>query len=153
MIKIGHAWVDMNAVSAICENRSESGYSLFMNSGRIIGLPDVTEEEVIQVLEACGLIGSCEVGTVMGLLTMEELAELKKVFRGGMCWVAQDGNGHTYAYTKKPEKGPFAWRSEASAIVRLKAGDYDALSFEDPEPLGLAALFGQEDAEDVGSDQ
>lgn len=152
MIKIGHAWVDMNAVSAVCENRSEPGWSLFLNSGRIVGLPDVTEADVIQALERCGL--SEEDGeNPPASFSEAEYAELHRAYVDGYFWAAQDSNGHTYAYTEKPEKGSFAWRSEAAGILRLKAGDYDALSFEDAEPLELAALFAQEDAEDDGSDQ
>lgn len=140
MIKIGHAWVDMGSVSAICENRSEPGYSMFLNSGRIIGLPDVTEDEVIQALERCGL--SEEDGEIPPASFSEaEYAELHRAYVDGYFWAAQDSNGHTYAYTEKPEKGSFAWRSETAGIVRLRAGDYAALDFELAEPLSLEAMF------------
>lgn len=149
MIRIGHTWVDMNAVSAICENRSESGYSLFLNSGRIIGLPDVTEEEVIRVLEACGLIEGYAPATDMTVFTVDELVELEEVLRHGLRWIAQDVDGKTFAYRHKPEKGSTGWMDGTSTVLRLKAGDYDALSFDDSEPVDLKTLFTQGDDENA----
>ena len=152
MIKIGHAWVDMSAVSAICENRSESGYSMFLNSGRIIGLPDVTEEEVVEVLVRCGMIDGLAVGIDMAVFTVEELAELEEVFRHGLRWIAQDPDGKTFAYESKPVKLSSGWADSDNLACRLKAGDYDALDFEDAEPVDLKELFTQGDAEDAWSD-
>lgn len=149
MIRIGHTWVDMNAVSAICENRSESGYSLFLNSGRIIGLPDVTEEEVLQVLEACGLIGGDAPVVDMAVFTVDELMELEEKFRHGLRWIAQDIDGNTFAYETKPEKLSGGWAATDNFVCRLRAGDYDALSFEDSEPVDLKAVFTQGEPEDV----
>lgn len=152
MIRIGHTWVDMNAVSAICENRSESGYSMFLNSGRIIGLPDITEEEVVEVLVRCGLIDSCEVGIDMAVFTVDELAELEETFRHGLRWIAQDVDGKNFAYLHKPEKRSHGWVAAGTQAFRLKAGDYDALSYEDAEPVDLKELFTQGDDEDAGTD-
>jgi len=149
MVRIGHAWVDMNAVSAICEIRGESGYSMFLNSGRIIGLPDVTEEEVLQVLEACGLIEGDAPTIDMTVFTVDELVELEEVFRHGLRWIAQDSDGKTFAYETKPEKLSGGWADSDNLARRLRAGDYDALDFEDAEPVDLKALFTQGDAEDV----
>lgn len=149
MVRIGHAWVDMNAVSAICEIRGESGYSMFLNSGRIIGLPDVTEAEVIHVLEACGLIEGDAPAIDMTVFTVDELAELEETFRHGLRWIAQDSDGKTFAYETKPEKLSGAWAATDNFACRLKAGDYDALSYEDAEPVDLKAVFTQGDAENV----
>lgn len=149
MIKIGHAWVDMGSVSAICENRSESGYSMFLNSGRIIGLPDVTEEEVIQVLEVCGLIEGDAPAVDMAVFTVDELVELEETFRHGLRWIAKDSDGKTFAYRLKPEKDSHTWADDEVTVYRLKAGDYDALSFEDSEPVDLMDVLGVRCSEDA----
>lgn len=56
MIRLGNAWVDMNAVSAVVPTRDAPGFSLFLNSGRIIGMPGVSEKEVVAALVEGGRI-------------------------------------------------------------------------------------------------
>lgn len=144
MIKLGHAWVDMNAVSAICENRGESGWSLFLSSGRIVGLTDVTEEEVVQALERCGMIEETPTAIDIYNLTAGELEELAEAARDGFLWAAQDKDGKSFAYPVSPVKRSSTWMGNGSGFRRLKAGDYGALSFDQDAPLDLAELFGLE---------
>lgn len=56
MIKLGDAYVDMRAVSAVVPSKDVPGFSLFLNSGRIIGLTNVSREEVVDALKSSGRI-------------------------------------------------------------------------------------------------
>lgn len=44
--KFGEVYVDMNAVDAASPCREEPGYSLFLRGGRILCLPNVTQEQI-----------------------------------------------------------------------------------------------------------
>lgn len=54
MVKLGDAFVSLDSVELIAPARDGSGYSVFLACGRIINLRNVTEIDVIQVLNGAG---------------------------------------------------------------------------------------------------
>lgn len=152
MVKLGDVYVDLNVVDAIAPMRGViRGYTLFLSSGRNMDVAGVTEEEVETVLVAGGLLEQAKEDDprpLRSLFTNEELAELAVAVRGGFCWAAKDSVGPVYAYSEEPAKGKAAWinNDDVSRTLRLRAGDYDILSFDDVVPLYIPIIF-KEDVE------
>lgn len=151
MVKLGDAYVDLNAVDAIVPMRGVmGGYSVYLTSGRFFDLPGLTEGEVEPVLETAGLLEPDveETGRLMLRdkdFSGEELAELLKANARGFLYVAKDSGGQVYAYSEEPTKGQNSWINDDSVshTLRMKAGNYDILSFEDALPVFIPAIFGE----------
>lgn len=153
MVKIGDAYVDLNAVDAIVPMRGVmDGYCVYLSSGRFFDLPGLTEGEVESVLETSGLFEpECEETGRLLLrdadFSSAELAELLKAAARGFLYLAKDSGGQVYAYSEEPKKGQASWINDdsTSRTLRMKAGSYDVLTFEDVLPVFIPAIF-EEDA-------
>ena len=154
MVKLGDAYVDLNAVDAIVPMRGVmDGYSVYLSSGRFFDVSGLTEGEVESVLEAGGLFEpECEETGRLLLrdtdFTGEELAELLKATARGFFYLAKDSGGQVYAYSEEPKKGQASWINDdtVSRTLRMNAGNYDVLSFDDVVPMYIPAIF-EEDME------
>lgn len=154
MVKLGDAYVDLNAVDAIAPMRGVvRGYTIFLSSGRNMDIADVTQEEVEAVLVAEGLLepGPNETGRLLFRdkdFSNEELAELMTAVARGFLYLAKDSGGQVYAYTEEPQKGEKSWLNDdtISRTLRMRAGNYDILSFDDVVPIFIPAIF-EEDME------
>ena len=154
MVKLGDVYVDLNVVDAIAPMRGVvRGYTLFLSSGRNMDVAGVTEEEVETVLIAGGLLEPDPEETGRLLLrdkdfSSEELEELLKANARGFLYLAKDSGGQVYAYTEEPRKGEKSWLNDdmVSRTLRMRAGNYDILSFDDVLPIFIPTIF-EEDAE------
>lgn len=63
--KFDEVYVDMNAVDAASPCREEPGYSLFLRGGRILCLPNVTQEQVEKALRDAGKFWPLEEGVAL----------------------------------------------------------------------------------------
>ena len=54
MAKFGDVYVDMKTVEAASPCREEPGYSLFLSGGRILCLPNATQEQIGTALRNAG---------------------------------------------------------------------------------------------------
>jgi len=147
MVKLGDVYVDLNAVDAVAPMRGVmSGYSVYLSSGRFFDVPGLTEDEVEAALVTGGLLEQPEEDDprpLRSLFTSEELAELITAVRDGFYWAAKDSAGPVYAYSEEPTKGKAAWinNDDVSRTLRLRAGDYDCLSFDDMVPIYIPTIF------------
>lgn len=146
MVKLGDAFIELSAVEAIAPIRDSSGYAVFLTGGRIMNLNDVTEDEVMRVLNDSGYLDLAIPAAlpVVAKLTPPERAELSNVYVRGYRFVAKDQNGSTYAYTELPIRGERSWVNddERSNVFRLR-NDFADLDFTDEAPLDLAHLFAE----------
>ena len=65
MAKFGDVYVDMRAVEAASPCREEPGYSLFLSGGRILCLPNVTQEQIETALRDSGKFWPLEGGVAL----------------------------------------------------------------------------------------
>ena len=149
MVKLGDVYVDLNTVDAIAPMRGViRGYTLFLSSGRNMDVAGVTEQEVETILIAAGLLESDLEETGRLLLrdkdfSSKELEELLKANACGFLYLAKDSGGQVYAYTEKPRKGEKSWLNDdtVSRTLRMTAGYYDILSFDDVLPIYIPTIF------------
>lgn len=149
MVKLGDVYVDLNAVDAVAPMRGViRGYTLFLSSGRNMDVAGVTKEEVETVLIAGGLLEPDPEETGRLLLrdkdfSNEELAELMTAVACGFLYLAKDSGGQVYAYTEEPQKGEKSWLNDdtVSRTLRMRAGNYDILSFDDVLPIFIPTIF------------
>ena len=154
MVKVGDVYVDLNAVDAIAPMRGViRGYTLFLSSGRNMDVAGVTEEKIEHALIEGGLLEPDPDETGRLLLrdkdfSNEELAELMTAVARGFLYLAKDSGGQVYAYTEEPQKGEKSWLNDdtVSRTLRMRAGNYDILSFDDVLPIFIPTLF-EEDME------
>lgn len=150
MIKIGDVYLDEASIQAIMPGASaplcsdpakRRNYSIYLATGKVI-IVTTSDDELQQLLISAGLLQRPDTFAADGKFTAEELEELSAVFRLGYRFAARDHDGKVFAYKGRPVKGKCTWQhDEAKRLYR----DYDALSFDDAEPLDLAALFVGED--------
>lgn len=147
MVKLGDSFIELSAVEAIAPIRDSIGYAVFLTGGRIMNLNDVTEGEVMRVLNDSGYLDLAIPAAlpVVAELTPPERAELSNVYIRGFRYAARDRGGAVFAYTKCPAKGETSWINDddESAVWRLR-NSYDCLSFMDAAPLDLAGLFAED---------
>lgn len=146
MVRIGNVFLEGTAVEAIVPEyltqRSAGkevtqGWDIYFAGGTVVSLK-VSEEDLRPLLEEAGY-QTPESGPVEDLaLTPGELEELAVAFRAGYLFAARDGDGKVFAYKGKPKKGKMSWQHDEAKRMHQ---DYLAVSFDDPEPLDLAALF------------
>ena len=74
--------------------------------------------------------------------TIGELDELKARYEQGYLFAAKDEDGKAFVYTARPTKGKASWINDddTSTVRRLHCG-FDALSFDDDNPLEIASLL------------
>lgn len=152
MVKIGKAFVSLDSVEAVAPIKGETGYAIFLISGHIVRLHDVTEADVVTALTCGGMLDPpCEpppksFRSLCLALTVDELAELRDVLDSGYQFVAKDANGQVFAYSRAPRKGQSSWINDdvASRVKKLRHGVYAALSFEDAEPICIWKVIAEE---------
>lgn len=104
-------------------------------------------DEAHAALAAVGAISPGNTASMSEMFTETEVAALRFAFRSGMRYAAKDKSGQVFVYELPPEKGEKSWVNDDShsRVGRVK-GDYFALSFDDPYPLDLQVVFGEDDA-------
>lgn len=151
MVKIGAVYVNLEAVEAVAPSFDGNGYKFFLAGGRAIEAENVTEYDLTEVLSREGyyVLPDVEGETppLADCFTGAELEELAKTRVQGYSYVAKDYNGQVFVYVREPAKGSASWLNETrDSVVRLRAGSYDALSFEDIVPLHIGTIM-----EEMGS--
>lgn len=146
MVRIGNVFLEGTAVEAIVPEyltqRSAGksvtqGWDIHLAGGSVVSLK-VSEEELRPLLEEAGYQTAGSEPAEDLPFTSGELEELATAFRAGFLFVARDGDGKVFAYKGKPKKGKMSWQHD---VAKRLYRDYAAVSFDDPEPLDLAALF------------
>lgn len=76
------------------------------------------------------------------VFTPGELDELKTRYEQGYLFAAKDEDGKAFVFTARPTKGKASWINDddTSTVRRLRYG-FDALSFDDDNPLEIASLL------------
>ena len=146
MIKIGDVYLDEASIQAIMPGASapscgdpakRRNYTVYLATGKVI-IVTTSDDELQRLLTRAGLLQQPDFCAADGQFTADELEELASVFRIGYLFAARDHDGKVFAYKGKPVKGKYTWQhDEAKRLYR----DYDALAFEDAEPVDLTALF------------
>lgn len=63
-------------------------------------------------------------------------------YEQGFRFAAKDQNGKAFVYSAKPTKGKESWlNNDYESELRRLRGGFDALSFDDEEPLEISALL------------
>lgn len=148
MIKIGRCYFNESEIAAIEPDRDGDSADVFLARGSVIHV-DVHEGDLQALLERAGILQT--VGDPISLLEFSpvEHGALWQAWNDGYLYVAKDSTSQVYAYIGMPEKGRQTWRdSNSGEAPKRLPGDYSALSFEDDEPLSLAALFYSDAGED-----
>lgn len=103
-------------------------------------------EETAKALERVGLLEpanakAAEIEPWM-MFTPGELDELRTRYEQGFRFAARDKNGKAFVYSAKPTKGKESWlNNDCESELRRLRGDFDALSFDDEEPLEISVLL------------
>lgn len=81
-------------------------------------------------------------GNPIRAFTIGELDELKARYEQGYLFAAKDEDGKAFVFTARPTKGKASWINDddTSTVRRLHCG-FDALSFDDDNPLEIASLL------------
>ena len=80
--------------------------------------------------------------------TLGELDELKVRYEQGYLFAAKDEDGKAFVYTARPTKGKASWiNDDDTSIVRRLHCCFNALSFDDDNPLEIASLLDRLGAE------
>lgn len=146
MVRIGNVFLEGTAVEAIVPEyltqrtagkAVTQGWDIHLAGGTVISL-NVSEEELRPLLEEAGYQTSEPEQTENPQFTPGELEEMATAFRAGFLFVARDGDGKVFAYKGRPKKGKISWQHD---VAKRLYQDYTAVSFDDPEPLDLTALF------------
>lgn len=109
-------------------------------------LVKATMEEAVKVLERVGLLEPANAKTAeiepWIMFTPGELDEFRTRYEQGFRFAAKDQHGQAFVYSAKPMKGRASWINSdcESRVCRLRGG-FDALSFDDDEPLEISALL------------
>lgn len=149
MIKLGKAYFDESHIVAIMpttvplpEGGCVERFVVHVEGGHIFYW-DAEAEEVQQTLEAVGLIEP-DAQAEPPVFTRNEQAELYSVLERGFLYAAKDSDRRVWAYGQAPTKGDYSWQNDDSHsdVVRLTAGKYAALSFDDVYPLDIAVALG-----------
>ena len=81
-------------------------------------------------------------GNPIRAFTIGELDELKARYEQGYLFAAKDEDGKAFVYTARPTKGKVSWiNDDDTSIVRRLHCCFDALSFDDDNPLEIASLL------------
>lgn len=78
----------------------------------------------------------------MEVLQALTIDELKTRYEQGYLFAAKDEDGKAFVFTARPTKGKASWINDddTSTVRRLRYG-FDALSFDDDNPLEIASLL------------
>lgn len=148
MVKIGPVFLDLSLVAGA--EPVAGGYTVYLSTGHAILIRPLTEDAFMEALTRDGYLDQSEDDTEVSLaacFTSAELTELKGVWSLGFRYIAKEASGMVFAYVSEPHKGSVSWiNDDESAVTRLRAGSYDALSFEDIVPLHIGTIM-----EEMGS--
>lgn len=135
-----------DADGRIRHGASAEGLWVTMRSGNQMFLC-ASVDEAHAALAKVGAIFPDNADSTAEMFTDAEAAALRFAFRSGMRYAAKDKSGQVFVYELPPKKGEKSWVNDdsRSRVGRVK-GDYFALSFDDPYPLDLQVVFGEEDA-------
>jgi hypothetical protein len=74
-------------------------------------------------------------------LTEAQIKILKAALTLGFGWLAKDADGSTFLYEGKPKKEQNYWTNDTQAIKVSVEQVSDLVSWDDPEPLDIAATL------------
>lgn len=148
MIKLGNVIVNEEFIAAIEPERAppsdRPGIVITLSTGGTV-TSNAKMEEVRYVLERAGLIEPLERPARLISLFPHEVNELRWHLDRGYHYLAKDEDGRVFAFSERPTKGKSSWlNDDAVSSVKRLLGDYDALSFDDVEPLEITAVLNQE---------
>lgn len=103
-------------------------------------------DEAVKVLERVGLLEPANAKAAeiepWVMFTPGELDELSARYEQGFRFAAKDQDGKAFVYSAKPTKGNRSWlNNDYESELRRLRGGFDALSFDDEEPLEISALL------------
>lgn len=136
MIKLGGGYINEDYIEAIVPSLDGGKYVVMLTSGKAI--VSASEEEVRSALESVGLLLDHE--SIYVDLSENDRYWMENALVKGYRYIARDKTQQVFAYKEKPRKGQAEWGSDGDAM-RIK-GEYPFLSFEDDEPVKIAALLG-----------
>lgn len=154
MIRLGNAILNEDYIAAIRpanfksffeQEESVEGVIVHFSSGASLHV-NASVVEAGKVLERVGLIEPVEPKVSESVKLLDsEIYDLMAMYYAGFSFVAKDANGKVYAFSSRPTKGKTSWlNDDQNSWVRRLPGEFAALSFEDAEPLDIAAALGLE---------
>ena len=136
MIRFGNTIVNEDEILTITE-LDTGDITVIFRGGVSLSLGISLDEAHVALVKA-GLIEPLTVRQA-GVFLQEELAELGKRYAEGFHYAGKDKDGTVWAYSLLPKKGAGSWLNDDahSKVVRLEAGPYAALFFDDELPLAI----------------
>lgn len=149
MIRVGDTILNEDFIAAIrpanddglivpAERATLTIVSLSSGEQICIGAPML---DASRALERAGFLEPAGVRATQAF-TLGELDELKARYEQGYLFAAKDEDGKAFVFSGRPTKGKASWINDDDAsIVRRLYGGFDALSFDDDNPLEISSLL------------